>query len=82
MYHPAQPDQTRQYCSTPSEAKFWREAQLRPTDWQIVPNGRGYLVIRVRGALRSQEGESSAGLSQSDPQCPSLFEALKESFAP
>lgn len=48
LYEPAQPDQTRRYCRTPSEAKFWREAQERPTSWMIGYDKRqGYVVSRI-----------------------------------
>ncbi len=49
IYKTAEPGQTRRHCTTPSEAKFWREAQDRPTDWIIMPGGRGagYVVVKI-----------------------------------
>lgn len=29
--------------------KFEREAKARPTDWMIVPSGRGYRLVFVGG---------------------------------
>lgn len=33
-------------------AKFWREAQDRPSDWLIVPGDRGQFFVQFVGVLK------------------------------
>ena len=43
LYKKAEPNQHRKHCGNYYTAKFWREAQDKPTDWVITPN---HTVVR------------------------------------
>ncbi len=52
-YELAEPTQNRRFCKTPSEAKFWREAQESPRDWLIGPARGGLVVSRLPTSVQS-----------------------------